>query len=52
MQCSPGSKIDWDCSRSVESLRSGLRIAQTQTEKKLSFFAQFSKCFLGNQKYR
>ena len=37
---------------SLDSFKSGVRIAQTQTEKKMSFLQQFRYCFMGNQKYR
>ena len=40
----------------LDSLKSGpgagLKIAQTQTEKKISFLQQFRYCFMGNEKYR
>ena len=37
---------------SLDSLKSGHKIAQTQTEKKISFLQQFRYCFMGNEKYR
>lgn len=43
-------------SSDLDSLKSGpgagLKIAQTQTEKKISFLQQFRYCFMGNEKYR
>lgn len=38
--------------RSLDSLKSGLQAAQTQTEKKLSLFGQFLYCLLANETYR
>ena len=37
---------------SLDSFKSGFRIAQTQTEKKISFLQQFRYCFMGNERYR
>ena len=37
---------------SLDSLKSGHKIAQTQTEKKISFLQQLRYCFMGNEKYR
>ena len=49
MHCSSPSQ---ESDPSLDSLKSRLKIAQTQTEKKLSFLKQFRYCFFANEQFR